>query len=58
MAAGVTHVAGDLQQDGIIEYTRGQIRVRDGTRLESTSCECSALIRDEYARVLDERDLV
>jgi CRP-like cAMP-binding protein len=56
--AGVTEVAGDLQQDGIIEYIRGQIRVLDGKRLESTSCECYTLIRDEYARVLDERDLV
>jgi CRP-like cAMP-binding protein len=51
--AGVAEVARELQRDGIIEYIRAQIRVCDPTRLESTACECYALIRDEYARVLD-----
>ena len=49
--AGVTDVAGDLQRDSIIEYTRGHIRVLDAVRLGEASCECYELIRDEYARV-------
>jgi Mn-dependent DtxR family transcriptional regulator len=52
--AGVTEVAGDLQQQGIIEYIRGQIRVPDETRLEAAACECYRMIRDEYLRVLDD----
>jgi CRP-like cAMP-binding protein len=51
--AGVTEVAGDLQREGIIDYIRGQIRICDAKRLESTVCECYPLIRDEYLHVLD-----
>ena len=51
--AGVTEVAGAMQRQGIIEYTRSQIRICDGDRLELASCECYALIRAEYGRVLD-----
>ncbi|MEA2718178.1 MAG: hypothetical protein QOJ39_42 [Candidatus Eremiobacteraeota bacterium] len=51
--AGVSDAAGDLQRDGIIEYERGHIHVRDSVRLERASCECYERIRDEYARVFD-----
>lgn len=52
--AGVTEAANDLQKEGILEYTRGQIRVVDGDRLEAAACECYDYIRDEYARVVDD----
>jgi CRP-like cAMP-binding protein len=51
--AGVTTVAADLQQQGIIEYIRRKIHVLDAYRLENAACECYALIREEYARVVD-----
>ncbi len=51
--AGVTDAAGHLQNESIIEYTRGHICVLDAVRLEQASCECYELIRDEYARVFD-----
>jgi CRP-like cAMP-binding protein len=37
---GVTEAAGKLQQQGVIEYSRGRITVLDRPRLEQLSCEC------------------
>jgi CRP-like cAMP-binding protein len=53
--AGVSAVAVDLQNEGIIEYIRRQIRILDPTRLEAITCECYRLVRDEYARIFNER---
>jgi hypothetical protein len=36
----VTLLAGKLQQDGIIRYSRGHIEILDRARLEAASCEC------------------
>ncbi len=49
----VSVVASDLQSMGIIRYTRGEVTVLDYKRLEEVACECYALIRTEYARVLE-----
>ena len=49
---GVTEAAGKLQREGIIEYSRGRIRVLDRKRLETTTCECYAVVRKEFARLL------
>jgi CRP-like cAMP-binding protein len=49
---GVTHVAHDLQQEGLISYARGQIRITDRTGLESCTCECYAVVREEHNRLL------
>jgi len=38
--AGVSVIAGDLQQRGVISYTRGSLRVVDRRALESVACEC------------------
>ena len=38
--SAVTIAAGDLQERGLVEYTRGQIHVLDRKGLESVSCEC------------------
>jgi CRP-like cAMP-binding protein len=50
---GVTEAAGKLQREGIIEYSRGRIRVLDRTRLETTTCECYDVVRKEFARLLE-----
>jgi CRP-like cAMP-binding protein len=49
---GVTEAAGKLQADGLIEYSRGRIRVLDRPRLEASVCECYAVVKREYDRLL------
>lgn len=41
----VTAVASQLQERGVIAYSRGKIRVLDRTALERCSCECYGAIR-------------
>ena len=48
----VTIAAGLLEKAGIITYTRGLITVLDRARLEATSCECYAVVKREYERLL------
>jgi CRP-like cAMP-binding protein len=49
---GVTQAAGKLQADGLIEYQRGKITVRDRLKLEARVCECYAVVKKEYDRLL------
>lgn len=49
---GVTDAAGKLQRLGIIEYSRGHIKVLDRARLEALSCECYEVVRKETERLL------
>jgi CRP-like cAMP-binding protein len=49
---GVTDAAGKLQQQGVIEYSRGHITVLDRPRLEELSCECYAVVKEETDRLL------
>jgi len=48
---GVTEAAGRLQRDGMIHYKRGHIKVLDRARLESSSCECYAVVNREMKRL-------
>ena len=48
----VTEAAGKLSRDGLIEYRRGRIRVLDRAGLERRACECYAVVKKEYARLL------
>ncbi|RST53083.1 Crp/Fnr family transcriptional regulator [Variovorax sp. MHTC-1] len=53
---GVTEAAQQLQAAGLIRYARGRITVLDRDRLEQRSCECYAVVKKEYDRLLpDER---
>ncbi len=54
--ATVNEVAGRLQAEGLIEYKRGTIRIKDRAGLEAASCGCYRVIRDEYDRMY--KDLV
>jgi CRP-like cAMP-binding protein len=47
---GVTEAASALQRDGLIEYTRGHLTVRDRAGLESAACTCYATDHRNYAR--------
>jgi len=49
---GVTEAAGHLQRAGMIQYQRGHITVLDRTKLEQRSCECYAVVKKEYDRLL------
>jgi CRP-like cAMP-binding protein len=49
---GVTEAAGKLQAQGLIAYSRGRIKVLDRPRLEARVCECYAVVRREYERLL------
>lgn len=49
---GVTEAALKLQTDGLIRYTRGNITVLDRPGLEQRSCECYAVVKKEYDRLL------
>jgi len=49
---GVTEGALKLQQAGLIRYARGHITVLDRTGLEMRSCECYAVVKKEYDRLL------
>jgi CRP-like cAMP-binding protein len=49
---GVTEAAGKLQAEGLIRYSRGQITVIDRPGLERRVCECYAVVKKEYDRLL------
>jgi CRP-like cAMP-binding protein len=49
---GVTEAAGKLQDEGLIEYRRGRIRVLDRHRLQARVCECYSVVKREYDRLL------
>ncbi|HZF29026.1 MAG TPA: Crp/Fnr family transcriptional regulator [Gammaproteobacteria bacterium] len=49
---GVTAAAGKLQKQGVIHYSRGRITVLDRPKLESLSCECYAVVKNETDRLL------
>lgn len=49
----VTAAALELQQLGVISYSRGSIRVLDRHKLESLSCECYHVVKKETDLLLD-----
>lgn len=49
---GVTESALKLQHAGLIRYARGHISVLDRQGLERRSCECYAVVKKEYDRLL------
>lgn len=49
---GVTEAAGHLQQAGLVRYRRGHITLLDRGGLEKRTCECYAVVRKEYERLL------
>ena len=52
---GVTEAALKLQARGLIRYLRGRITVLDRSLLEARSCECYAVVKIEYDRLLPHR---
>lgn len=50
--AGVTLAAGALQREGLIEYTRGHVNILDLDGLKKRSCECYAVTKMDFDRLL------
>jgi CRP-like cAMP-binding protein len=48
--ATVSELVEGLASEGILEISRGSIRILDRTKLEQLSCECYALIKAQYAQ--------
>jgi len=49
---GVTEAALSLQKAGLIRYARGRILILDRQGLEQRTCECYAVVKKEYDRLL------
>ena len=51
--ASITETAISFQKQGIIQYSRGQIKIVDNSKLKTVSCECYDRIELEYQRFLE-----
>jgi Mn-dependent DtxR family transcriptional regulator len=45
---GVTKAAHALQEENLITYSRGKIRILDRKGLEAASCSCYKLVKDMH----------
>jgi len=52
---GVSESALSLQKAGLIRYSRGRITVLDRPGLEQRTCECYAVVKKEYDRLLPDK---
>ncbi|GHU18855.1 Crp/Fnr family transcriptional regulator [Betaproteobacteria bacterium] len=52
---GVTEAAGHVQKAGLISYQRGHITVLDRPGLEARACECYAVVKKEFDRLLPDK---
>jgi CRP-like cAMP-binding protein len=55
---GVTKAAGNLQEAGLIKYQRGRITILKRAGLEKRTCECYAVVKKEYDRLLPHKKAV
>ena len=54
--ATVSETASQLQQAGLISYSRGRMAIVDRGGLERVVCECYGIIRSTFARILEGRE--
>jgi CRP-like cAMP-binding protein len=50
--AGVTEALCQLRAEGLIDHTRGRIRILDAEGLGRKSCECYEVVKGEYERLV------
>jgi hypothetical protein len=53
--SGATEGALKLQTAGLIDYNQGRIQVLNRAGLEKRSCECYAVVKKEYDRLLPQQ---
>ena len=46
--ASVSNVAKGLQDEGLVDYHRGQFRILDREGLEARTCECYPVVKEEF----------
>jgi CRP-like cAMP-binding protein len=46
--AGVTEAANSLRERGVIDYSRGLIRITDGPAMEAAACECYPAVKARF----------
>jgi Mn-dependent DtxR family transcriptional regulator len=51
---GITEAAGRLQHAGFIRNRRGHIAVLERAGLETRVCECYAVVKKEFGRLLSD----
>ena len=51
---GITEAAGKLRHAGVISYRRGHIAVLKRAGLETAACECYAVVKKEFDRLLSD----
>jgi CRP-like cAMP-binding protein len=47
----VTVIAGELQRRGVIQYSRGKVRILDRAGLEAAACDCYPVLKELYANL-------
>jgi CRP-like cAMP-binding protein len=50
--SGVSEAAGELQRSGLISYKKGQIEIIDREGIDKTACECYAIDRERFKRMV------
>ncbi|MET0963751.1 MAG: Crp/Fnr family transcriptional regulator [Noviherbaspirillum sp.] len=48
----VSVVAAGFQKQGVLQYSRGHVKILDRAKLEAEACECYVNIRQQFKRVL------
>jgi Mn-dependent DtxR family transcriptional regulator len=54
--ASVTETLGALERNGLIETSRGRIRIIEREGLQKTACECYSVIRGVVHRLLEDSE--
>jgi len=50
----VNVTAGQLQQQGLIAYRRGNLRINERAQLEAAACECYRVTKETYERLMSQ----
>ncbi len=49
--SSLSAAAGTLRNAGLIEYSRGHVRIKNRRGREKTACQCYSIVHDEYVRL-------
>jgi CRP-like cAMP-binding protein len=49
----VTAIAGDMQRKGLIEYSRGHVKILDRNNLEAAACDCYPILKQLFCSLYD-----